>query len=51
MLKCFDRKCSGRIKFKKPVPKGKKPEGKCTVCDQAYIAAYNCDGNMRVIRI
>jgi hypothetical protein len=51
MLKCFDRKCPGKIKFKKPVPEGKKPEGKCIVCGQNYIAAYDCNRKMRVIRI
>jgi hypothetical protein len=51
MMKCWDRKCSGKIKFNKPVPKGRKPEGKCTVCGQNYIAAYNCHGEMRIIKI
>jgi hypothetical protein len=51
MMKCWDRKCSGKIKFNKPIPKGRKPEGKCTVCGQDYIAAYNCHGKMRIIKI
>lgn len=51
MISCYDRKCKGKIQFKKPTPKGQKPQGKCTICGQNYIAAYNCHGKMRVIRI
>lgn len=51
MIGCYDRKCNGKIKFKKPILKGEKPRGECTICGQKYIAAYNCHGKMRIIRI
>jgi hypothetical protein len=50
MARCLVQRCTGKIKFNKPAERSA-PKGKCTVCGQKYIAAYNCDAKLRIIKI
>jgi hypothetical protein len=51
MARCSSRRCTGKIVFEKPVPKGKTPKGQCVICGQKYIAAYDCNGKLKLISV